>query len=67
MTLRDVTERPETIECGSNILTGADPEQILDCVNTVLSRPANWNPPAEYLVENVSQTVIKILVGYKHS
>lgn len=67
VTLRDVTERPETIECGSNILTGADPEQILDCVNTVLSRPANWNPPAEYLVENVSQTVIKILVGYKHS
>lgn len=66
VTLRDVTERPETIECGSNILTGADPIQILDCVNTVLSRPANWNPPVEYLVENVSQTVIKILMGYKH-
>jgi UDP-N-acetylglucosamine 2-epimerase (non-hydrolysing) len=67
VTMRDVTERPETIECGSNILTGADPAQILNCVNTVLSRPANWSPPAEYLVENVSQTVIKILMGYKHS
>ena len=66
-TLRDVTERPETIECGSNILTGADPTQILDCVNTVLSHTANWSPPVEYLVENVSQTVIKILMGYKHS
>jgi UDP-N-acetylglucosamine 2-epimerase (non-hydrolysing) len=65
--MRDVTERPETIECGSNILTGADPVQILNCVNTVLSRPANWSPPAEYLVENVSQIVIKILMGYKHN
>jgi UDP-N-acetylglucosamine 2-epimerase (non-hydrolysing) len=67
VTMRDVTERPETIECGSNILTGADPAQILSCVNTVLSHPANWSPPAEYLVETVSRTVIKILMGYKHS
>jgi len=65
--MRDVTERPETIECGSNILTGADPAQILNCVNTVLSHAGNWNPPVEYLVENVSQTIIKILMGYKHS
>jgi UDP-N-acetylglucosamine 2-epimerase (non-hydrolysing) len=67
VTLRDVTERPETIECGSNILTGADPTQILNCVKTVLSHTTNWSPPAEYLVENVSQTVIKILMGYKHN
>jgi UDP-N-acetylglucosamine 2-epimerase (non-hydrolysing) len=67
VTMRDVTERPETIECGSNILTGDDPAQILDCVKTVLSQMTNWSPPAEYLVENVSQTVIKILMGYKHS
>ncbi len=26
VTLRDVTERPETLDCGSNILSGADPE-----------------------------------------
>jgi UDP-N-acetylglucosamine 2-epimerase (non-hydrolysing) len=67
VTLRDVTERPETVECGSNILSGADPEKILDCVQTVLSRPPEWNPPPEYLVENVSQTVAKILVGYSRA
>lgn len=66
VTLRDVTERPETIECGSNILTGAEPAQIIACVNTVLSRTPNWDPPKEYLAENVSQTVIKILMGYKY-
>ncbi|MBI4672635.1 MAG: UDP-N-acetylglucosamine 2-epimerase [Chloroflexi bacterium] len=29
VTVRDVTERAETIEVGSNILTGAEPEMIL--------------------------------------
>jgi UDP-N-acetylglucosamine 2-epimerase (non-hydrolysing) len=67
VTLRDVTERPETLECGSNILTGANPETILECVKTVLSKPPDWTPPAEYLAENVSQTVIKILAGYSHA
>jgi len=64
VTLRDVTERPETLECGSNILTGADPGQILSCVATALSKPADWIPPAEYLIKNVSQTVLRILMGY---
>jgi UDP-N-acetylglucosamine 2-epimerase (non-hydrolysing) len=67
VTLRDVTERPETLECGSNILTGADSADILRCVDLVLSTPPDWNPPAEYLVKNVSQTVIKILTGFRLS
>jgi len=67
VTLRDVTERPETLECGSNILTGANPEAILECVKTVLSRPPDWTPPAEYLAENVSQTMVKILTGYRRA
>jgi UDP-N-acetylglucosamine 2-epimerase (non-hydrolysing) len=65
VTLRDVTERPETIECGSNILSGADPETILGCVDTVLSRPTDWNPPPEYLAEEVSRTVLNIVTGHR--
>jgi UDP-N-acetylglucosamine 2-epimerase (non-hydrolysing) len=64
VTIRDVTERPETIECGSNILSGADPDSILRCTSLALSRPAEWEPPKEYLSENVSQTVMKIVLGY---
>jgi UDP-N-acetylglucosamine 2-epimerase (non-hydrolysing) len=67
VTLRDVTERPETLECGSNILTGSNPDQILLCVKIVLSRPADWTPPIEYLAEDVSHTVIKLLMGYNHN
>ncbi len=64
VTVRDVTERPETIECGSNILSGADPDAILRAVELAIAQPANWTAPPEYLVENVSQTVSKIVLGY---
>lgn len=66
VTLRDSTERPETIECGSNILSGADSNQILMSTRTVINSKANWNAPEEYLKQNVSDTVIKILMGYHH-
>lgn len=65
VTLRNVTERPETIEAGSNMLTGADPGSILSCVKAVLNQPRNWQPPREYLVPDVSSTVVKIVLGYK--
>ena len=64
ITLRDVTERPETLECGSNILSGANGDRILRSVSLVLAQEGNWFVPPEYLVENVSDIVIKILHGY---
>jgi UDP-N-acetylglucosamine 2-epimerase (non-hydrolysing) len=64
ITLRDVTERPETIECGSNILSGADPDTIVDSVKLALAQPTTWKPPREYMIENVSHTVSKIILGY---
>ncbi len=66
VTIRDVTERPETIECGSNMLSGADSEMILQCVRVVLDQKCNWRVPAEYLEEHVSNTVVKIVLGYAH-
>lgn len=64
VTLRDVTERPETIECGSNVLSGGNAESILRTTSLALAQPANWKVPAEYRIENVSQTVSKIVLGY---
>jgi UDP-N-acetylglucosamine 2-epimerase (non-hydrolysing) len=66
VTVRDVTERPETLECGSNMLAGAEPRTILDAVKVVLGSNRNWNPPAEYLEPHVSTAVIKIVLGYDH-
>jgi UDP-N-acetylglucosamine 2-epimerase (non-hydrolysing) len=64
VTIRDVTERPETVECGSNILAGAQPETILRAVKTVLSSSRQWSVPPEYLESQVSTTVLKIVLGY---
>ncbi len=66
VTIRDVTERPETIECGSNMLSGVEPDQILRCVEVVTNRKGTWTPPSEYLDPNVSDKVIKIMLGYNH-
>ncbi|WP_088228053.1 UDP-N-acetylglucosamine 2-epimerase (non-hydrolyzing) [Desulfosporosinus sp. FKB] len=63
VTLRDVTERPETVESGSNLISGCEPESVLRAVKTVLSLAADWEPPAEYKEENVSRKVVKILFG----
>jgi UDP-N-acetylglucosamine 2-epimerase (non-hydrolysing) len=63
VTLRDVTERPETIECGSNVLAGCEPDQILQLVELVTSQNHAWQPPVEYLTKQVSTTVCRILLS----
>ena len=65
VTIRDVTERPETLECGSNILSGAEPEDILRCVRTVFDQRCEWSIPPEYVVKDVSSTVTRFLLGYR--
>lgn len=64
ITIRDVTERPETIESGSNMLTGVSPELVSDSINVVMNEKHDWNAPVEYLEKNVSSKVVKILLGY---
>ncbi len=64
VTLRDVTERPETIECGSNILSGGDPDMILASTRLAVDRRGGWTAPTEYLKENVAETVANILLGH---
>jgi UDP-N-acetylglucosamine 2-epimerase (non-hydrolysing) len=66
VTLRDVTERPETIDCGSNYLSGANLESILRGVALTTSQEQLWQPPQEYLARSVSDTVLRIVTGYRH-
>ena len=64
ITIRDVTERPETVECGSNIIAGNDPDKILTCVGVALSEKKDWKIPEEYEVKNVSSAVAKIILEF---
>jgi len=45
VTLRDNTERPETIEVGANILAGASADKILECAQLMLGRQNRWANP----------------------
>ena len=65
VTLRDVTERPETLECGSNILSGVEPEAIGRCVSVALANSEGWTAPPEYRATNVSDVVTRIVLGYR--
>lgn len=63
VTLRDSTERPETVESGSNFISGCEPESILKGIE-VVTRPGHKQAPSDYFVRNVSDTVVKIVLGY---
>ncbi|MGD9906502.1 MAG: non-hydrolyzing UDP-N-acetylglucosamine 2-epimerase [Vicinamibacterales bacterium] len=63
VTIRDVTERPETIECGSNILSGAEPDAVSRAMQLVLQLPTAWTPPWEYRATGVSAIVARIVLG----
>jgi len=45
VTLRDNTERPETVEVGSNIVSGVEEASILNAVEEMLRRDCGWGNP----------------------
>lgn len=48
VTCRETTERPETIECGSNVLCGVtDPQRMLACVRAMTTGGTDWESPYE--------------------
>ena len=61
VTLRDNTERPETIEVGANILAGTSADKILECVKIMLSRENNWTNP--FGDGKAGERIIKIITG----
>lgn len=65
ITVRETTERPETVECGSNLVASTDPERIVAAARFLREGGAagGWNPPAEYLEPNVSDKIVRILLG----
>jgi len=59
VTLRDNTERPETLEVGSNILVGTDPSRILEGVGIMMNKDNGWVNP--YGDGKASRKIVDIL------
>lgn len=65
VTIREVTERPETIDCGSNLLSGSNPDDIVRHVRVVTTLSTAWQPPPEYTAPLVAETVARIVIGFR--
>ena len=63
VTIRDTTERPETVWCGSNVISGLDKTNIIACFNRMKLSNRNWEIPVEYDRDNVSDVVVNILLS----
>lgn len=68
ITIRQALERPEAMDAGTIILTGLEPEIVLDSIALVLAEfEANGGQYAkicpEYQVENTSWRVLKLILG----
>lgn len=63
VTLRDNTERPETVSVGANLLAGASPEKILECAKIMMGGKDRWDNPfgdgkaAERIIEIVREAI----------
>lgn len=45
VTLRDNTERPESIECGANTLAGVKTEEIIASIEKMIEKKVDWENP----------------------
>jgi UDP-N-acetylglucosamine 2-epimerase (non-hydrolysing) len=61
--IRAFTERQELLENGSLILSGTGTMDILRAYNTAISMNTEWQDLPDYFKTNVSDTVIKLLIG----
>ena len=61
VTVRDSTERPETVECGSNLVSGIQYQSIIQAARIMIAAKGNWEYPVGYTVKNVSDRVINLL------
>lgn len=65
VTVRNSTERPETVDCGSNIVSGIDARRMVYAVEAMMALPVAWECPQGYLDTDVSSKVVKFVLGGK--
>ena len=63
VSIREFTERQELVGNGSTILCGTDTEDIIRAYYTVTSMSTEWGDLPDYHRLNVSDTVVRILLG----
>lgn len=65
VTQRPAIERPEAVDAGTIVLTGLDPDRVVQAVRLVREHPTKATPrlPAEYDVPDVSRRVLHFMLS----
>ena len=61
VTMRDSTERPETVACGSNLVSGLQSNQIVECMVEMFARSKAWHIPDGYQYPAVADRVLEYM------
>ena len=66
LTLRDNTERPETVEAGSNIVVGVESENVIKTLYQIMDEPQRYermrNAPVVFGDGKSAERIVKIIV-----
>ena len=60
VTLRENTERPETVEVGANVIASASHKKVCNAIKMFLSKKANWKNP---FGNNCAKKIVNVLVS----
>lgn len=64
ITIRNSMERPEAIDAGTIILSGFDPDIVLDSIKVATEEGAKYSKICpEYEIDNCSMRVLKLILG----
>lgn len=65
VTLRDSIERPEAIDAGAIVMTGLDPDGVVEAIGATLSMAAVGRPdtPREYMITDTSSRTVKFILS----
>ena len=66
ITIRDSMERPEALEAGSIVMSGTNPNHIIQVIDMVLKSERSQNIPTEYLFKDSSSRVVNFIVSTVH-
>ena len=61
ITIRNSMERPEALEAGTILLSGIEPDSVLDALQTVESVGLSRNIPRDYLIPDTSIRVVNFI------